>query len=532
MDKNQQIDYIHTFLLADQMKHTIIPDTDISIIYKLYKSEGFIENPLNKKSDTYSLFSGYYHQLKDLKTPMLFNYSRLVDKQNTTAIMNLIDYYKTKENIIESKKYETMLKKIQEEKRQEEHEISSTIEEYLSKGETEKAIDYCRNQIEIGHQFCVLSLAEIYYTNEKYSMMIETLMDAIEDEQHVPSLIRLSKYYIQCNNLKSIHSLLEYYVTAISYEYSKEIISLKNEYIFFILGKYYSEHQNLQKMKQFYEMAIDLCSDDAMIEYAKYNLGIGNIKLFKKYIEMAIENHNCNAMNELGMYYFNQSMIPIKEEYYKEDYIYFYTSRMTDFDMGFSYLMNAYTKGYSNEHILGDVFRLKQDYENMENYYHKAITEHQNEYAMIRMADYYNEVKKDEKNTIKYLLMALNKNNLTALRKIKDIYINKEEIDKYIDLVKNKILENDTFFKTNYPKFTLFLESRKKYFEKGSCSICYETTTLIPFDCFCHMFCVSCYCRIDSCALCKLEKHPANKGFIEHNRRQRYPSNRIAERTL
>ena len=91
---------------------------------------------------------------------------------------------------------------------------------------------------------------------------------------------------------------------------------------------------------------------------------------------------------------------------------------------------------------------------------------------------------------------------------------NKKALKLYFQLCsKNKTFYRDLFnsidletIENQFPKFKHFWNGRKKFITHDDCSICYEKTELIPFDCFNHSYCLPCYITIDKCAYCETKK--------------------------
>jgi TPR repeat protein len=419
--------------------------------------------------------------------------------------------------VIEMQKYKIKYEDILLKKRREEIIFNINIEDFLSVNDIGGLIGFCTNKIENGWHSGIVKLANILEGKGRIEKMIDILNYGVS-KQYVPALVKLTQYYVSVKDLTSVQMLLDHFILAISQGHTKMIVGLENEYIFFIIANYYLKRKEYAKMVPFYLLAIETYYEPAMIEYAHY-LKNNDIPKFKKYLKLAVEKkESALAMHELGLFYLEQSKLTQEDE--KATYIQFYQNRINDFDSALDYFMMAYEHGFENAHILGDIFRLKGDYVRMEKFYGEAIV-YNNEYAMVKLADYFEEIQKDEKQALKYLLMAFERNNMFALRKIKQIYTKNNNISQYIDLVKEQILNGNTTFRSHFSKLTLFLDSRKKYFEKDVCPICYETLILIPFDCFCHLYCVACYERIEKCALCNFDKHIDNKYLLVETTKRR-----------
>ena len=59
-----------------------------------------------------------------------------------------------------------------------------------------------------------------------------------------------------------------------------------------------------------------------------------------------------------------------------------------------------------------------------------------------------------------------------------------------------------------FAKFHNFYISRKPYCKTESCPICFEDECeIIPYDCFCHGYCITCTIKIDKCCICKINKN-------------------------
>jgi tetratricopeptide (TPR) repeat protein len=540
-----KIDYIHSCTISPKMTRIIIEDDDeIDAIYTFYKANintqidptDFeriasltIEKNINY-TDTILLFFGYFFQMKKCVNKMLYYYGKLntskISNVHKSAILNCIEYYKETKNDVETEKYTMMLEKLT----QQEHDIDAihqtTIDKYISEKNDVLLIDFYNENIKNGDNPSILQnrfiieLATIYDVLRETDKMISILKLGIS-KNNVASLIKLTEYYIGCGEYQNIELMKNHYIMAICNGCMDNIIGLSNEYIFCMLGKSYFKMGKKKRAIKFHELAIQKDYEPAMLSLATYYLNTeANTQKYIEYLMLAIDRKKSSlAMNELGIYYLEQSKNPI-DETCNVTYIQFYNDRLREFSFAYNYLMMAYTYDYENAHIIGDIFKFKGEHHNMMKYYNIALDYENNdyacEYASLKMAEYFLDTKKDQKTAINYLLLAIKMHSSTGLYKLNQVYIKNNEFDKFIDFIYNEIInECNLFIRNQYKKMTLFLESRKKYVEIQTCSICYENKNLIPFDCFCHVFCTSCYIRIDRCALCKFEKHPSNKNLIE-----------------
>lgn len=532
-----KLDFIHGSLTSSRMKDFIIEtDEEINEIYRFYNAK--TTDCILQDTDTILLFAGYFYQMQQDTPKMLQYYQKILEKPlvscvtaKKTTLLNCIEYSTKEATQQESlvEKYKMMMEEIHQYEYTEQETFQRTIEKHISEINDSPLLEMQNSLIDFYNEIINLPdysrtmkdesiqrLANLYSHLRETDNMISILKLGIS-KRNIDSLIKLTQYYIRVGEYQNIEPLKHDYVMSICNGYMNRIIELSDEFIFTMLAQYYSKTGKKRRVVKFYNLAVEKDHEPAMLYLATYYLHTEkNAEKYVEYLLLAIERKKSSiAMNELGIYYLEQSKTPIEETHHSK-YIQFYNDRLRDYSLAYSYLMMAYTYDYENAHLLGDVFHFKGDGENTLKYYLIALdyedNNFANEYACLKLVDYFFE-KKEDKTAMNYLLLAVKMNSSIALHKMKRIYIKNNELSKFIDFLYDEIVEeNNVFIRNQYKKTTLLFESRKKYSEIDMCSICYEIKKIVPYDCFCHMFCFACYLRIDKCALCKFEKHANNKN--------------------
>ena len=174
------------------------------------------------------------------------------------------------------------------------------------------------------------------------------------------------------------------------------------------------------------------------------------------------------------------------------------------------------------------------------------------EYLNKQQAEVYNNIiqnklieKENEKykniKIIKTSKKKINKKNTastTPIQKINTILHNTEnieeldtklppvaEIEQSITntIIPQNLNDISLFYSNNYSaielkvfaKFHNYYIARKPYCKTESCPICFEDECeIIPYDCFCHGYCITCSLKIDKCSMCKINKNPDFKHLI------------------
>jgi tetratricopeptide (TPR) repeat protein len=356
-----------------------------------------------------------------------------------------------------------------------------------------------------------LHMDDLIY-QEKEQQLVKLMREGIE-KNDIQSLVVISHHYITKGDYHKLGELIHHYMDAISLGYKDQIIQIQDGQLFYIIAKKYQEMNHLTNMKYFFKLSISKKYEPAYIDLGKFYRTQKKYDLFINLMKQAIQHfHSKEAYNELGLYYFDKSKDPVipakKDDILNINYIELYKERIADFEMGYSHLMNAFTKGYPNEEILGDIFRIKQEYNDAIRFYTIAIEKRNNVYACLRLSDYYCSIN-EKKLTTLYLEKAVNFGSTIAIKRLK-ITLG----DKYVSFIQTKIVEKNETVRKLFPKVTQLLDSRKNYITTDQCLICHETEECIPFDCFLHKYCLTCYIKINKCAFCQFAKHQDHLSIL------------------
>jgi TPR repeat protein len=183
---------------------------------------------------------------------------------------------------------------------------------------------------------------------------------------------------------------------------------------------------------------------------------------------------------------------------------------------------------------------MKHNYEEAIKYYLLAIDKG-NYIAMNNLAHYYN-VENNYKEAIKYWLLAIDKGNYIAMNNLAHYYYNvennyKEAIKYYLLAIDkgNYIAMNNLskiahkhyylymtelkqqFWKLNpSPKLTQFMLSHK--LGNGDCHVCLSTKVLYEYDCLMHAYCLDCHLKLiqatKCCPECRFPQNPYYNDMV------------------
>lgn len=82
---------------------------------------------------------------------------------------------------------------------------------------------------------------------------------------------------------------------------------------------------------------------------------------------------------------------------------------------------------------------------------------------------------------------------------------------KYFEICINGNCEKDTLKKLlqDFELQIQFMTNKYKLkLENSMCNICFkENIDIIPYDCFGHYYCETCYLKMNKCPMCKIKKH-------------------------
>ena len=335
--------------------------------------------------------------------------------------------------------------------------------------------------IEITNENTIQSIYDLYSNSNSDLNLIEKTINNTDD----------SVYYLYVGhyfNMKTEVDLMkQYYLKA---------IHLKNADAMNNLGFHYKKLGEFDLMKYYYCKAIEYKNSNAMNNLAFYYKETSEFTLMKEYLFMAIQQNNSYAMNNLGCFYKETREYPLMKKYYLMAIRHKNPNPRAMFNLGLYY-----------QEMRQNTF--------MKHYYLMAIRlKHVG--AMFNLANYYRENEEFDLME-KYYSMTIRENptHSESIQNLLAFYKEKKQYDDFISLIHNNLKYINKETKEIYKNFIQFyrvrLQTSKK---KEQCDVCLEIKDLIYFDCICHYFCVSCYLRLEECALCKVPKNPYFKNII------------------
>lgn len=498
--KNKEFSKLHNFISYLDSKN----QDDIKILEKYY-------NHFNKSNELIKLYEesnspAYYNKLAKLYKPAnevkyvellkkdvensnynsafelgkyysgksdfinMLKYYELSAKNNIKeTYMELAKYYET---IVNSEKTKTNKYKANKKKMIEYYEkaVENNIKEafydfsmiYFNQNNIKKYLEILNKGVIIDDDECLMELLEHYVTKKKYGIALPLIEKAIK-KNIADGYYYMGNYYrTKSNNSKMI-------------EYFKKHIENGGTSAFFEMGVYYASLNNEEKALEYFD------KDDDFQKY--YHLG--NIYLNKNNKDKMIEYFEL-FLNKVGnIKDSNKDQIVKTINKLVEHYL---DSKNVD------KTISLYEK----------IISLKMNYDR--EYFIKTLdmicdNNNQNNPKFLLILDYvanYEKNKQYDFNGFCYAVIASIK-----------LYYNKD-FGEFIKVLKKYNSENHHL--NEFVKFQtlnkIILNNKRKLAKTDDCPICYDTTSLIPFDCFGHYYCETCYVKIDKCAICKMDKNP------------------------
>ena len=280
-----------------------------------------------------------------------------------------------------------------------------------------------------------------------------------------------------------------------------------------------------------HEIDLSLNDNDVYMDMLGLYYGVfqSKYKKGKKQYFDAIKNGNTNAMNNFGKFW------DLYLENENEGLKYYIMSANKGSKTG---MLNAGLYFYNQIDNFEDPEQIKKN-RKLIKYFKMAIDKDCTQ-SMIRLGIYYYKIK-DNNNALKYLKMA-SENNINSNFYLGMYY---EKNNNYEGALKHYSMKpNDEDCKIRFQniikkipseqmielskKYNIklpedfqsriqFIINKKKFAKDEECVICMDEKKVIPYDCFGHYFCESCYHKLDKCPVCRFDKHPIMNNNIDED---------------
>jgi tetratricopeptide (TPR) repeat protein len=338
---------------------------------------------------------------------------RAKEQNNYTFIFDLAMYYKSSQQF--DKMEEILLFLIYKEKNKESFEEVKKY--YFDTKQYEKLMKIYESQLKIepNNQNIIINIAKLYEILEKYESC-ESYYISLIIVNNIDAMIEFALYYKNRNN---IEEMIRYLNMAARRDCSRAYL---------LLGHYYKNNNNIDKMEENYTWAAILHSIDAMIELIKFYSNNNDKMMINRWYnsllkETQIENMNIetnlmigNALEKLGDYV---GALQIYNKINNTDAIFrigiIYLDEYRDLEKAYDCFSIIIDKNYilysDSVYNLGFISELKNNYDEMEKYYIKAIEANFNREAIFRLSLYNLSIKKDYNKAKDYALLAIEKHN-------------------------------------------------------------------------------------------------------------------------
>ncbi len=354
---------------------------------------------------------------------------------------------------------------------------------------------------------------ELKHVFEKYELPINN--DIYQNEPLIHSLYDLFMYDIieDDNNDNKYLDFVGTYSTyiKINYElaekYYLKAIEMGNESAIYNLGRLYKILKRYDKMEEYYNKILD---KETAYELGKY-YSKTSLEKSLKYYTIAAEKGNNNACQKLGMFYFQSKQYDLMDKYY-----------MLSFECGDKDVLYQLISNYM--HIKNNEKLLK----------YLKLSLNNNDYkSLISSILYFNNINKYEPELESYILTFIKNNtNDYGLKEIVTYLIKYKKLFDVFSFDNNE--ENKSIIKKiiKYVKYTdavtlcekydikmntligQFMKNKYNFSKQDDCTICFDNTKLIPFDCFGHYYCEKCYCNMDKCPTCFIPRNPIMNNLL------------------
>ncbi len=367
----------------------------------------------------------------------------------------------------------------------------------------ENAVKYYQIGIDNNYSWAYCNMANLY--TQQY-------FHNINKNEETKKLIE--SYYlksVESNNVHAMHALgvfyhnLEPFLNTEKYlKYFNMAVEKGNVESMLVLAQHYSSNlsnSNKELSRKYFLMAIENKCKVSMHLYGKLCEKYDDHENAIKYYKMAIENENKNALISLCELYFKKNLFDDMVKEYSDGY----EKKLTDTWNPLieliiltknNELIDKYSKlEFDNNNFLkyNTVITYYVDY----NVYSENIIKYANQFGKIggmvgslcfsalswyiKTFDKFDELMKFDKEIV---------NNIIKHYDYKQIY----ELSKKYDIKPN----------TNQYQF---MKNKYNFSKVDTCSVCFNETTIIPYDCLGHYYCEDCYHKMNNCPMCNIKKH-------------------------
>lgn len=286
-------------------------------------------------------------------------------------------------------------------------------------------------------------------------------------------------------------------------------VEKKSKYAMNNIGLLYENSQNIELAEKYYLMAIENGSICALINlailYEKQNKG----DLAEKYYLMAVAKGKISALEQLALFYRNCNKSELAIEYYLKAIDAFEDFIIRSPEVNELYVYDAETRVGQLYNELACLYYGVFQHNLVVNHLQIAMQKG-NDAAIMNLASFYGN-KCENIMQIKYLLMAVEKNNKNACVTLNDILLyefdfeiaikiqhhlterNKKKLDKILAYIRDKIDGN----------------FNGRLMPNMDCTKCQENSTVLFLICG-HPICIDCFRDGSQCVICCENKNEPN----------------------